>query len=286
MFEGVGCLPGKHKIQLKEDPQPVIHPARKVPVALKERLRAELQSLIGKGVIRKIEEPTEWVNSLVIVEKKSGDLRLCIDPRDLNKWIKRERYKLPTKTDITSTMSGARYFSKLDASSGFYQIVLDEESAKLCTFNTPFGRHCFLRLPFGICSAPEVFHRTVQQLFDGMEGVGVFLDDIIIWGKTQKEHDKRLCEVLKQAQKSGLKLNRQKCEFGVTEITYLGDKISVAGIQPDPEKTRAVADMPAPKDKTELQRALGLVNYMSKFIPNLSANTKAMRSLLEKKSEW
>lgn len=88
---------------------------------------------------------------------------------------------------------------------------LDEESAKLCTFNTPFGRHCFLRLPFGICSAPEVFHRTVQQLFDGIEGVGVFLDDIIIWGKTQNEHEKRLSEVLKQAQKSGLKLNRQKC---------------------------------------------------------------------------
>ncbi|KAK7939091.1 hypothetical protein WMY93_002417 [Mugilogobius chulae] len=286
VFHGVGCLPNTYKIQLKDNAEPVIHPARKVPVALKERLRKELQTLIEKGIIRKVEEPTDWVNSLVIVEKKNGDLRLCIDPRDLNKWIKREHFKLPTKSDITSAMAGARYFSKLDASSGFYQIKLDEESAKLCTFNTPFGRHCFLRMPFGIASAPEVFHRTVQQIFDGMEGVGVFLDDVVIWGTTQAEHDERLAKVMLKAKQSGLKLNRQKCQFGVSEITYLGDKLSAAGIQPDPEKVRAITDMPIPENKTDLQRALGLVNYVGRFIPNLSANTKALRSLLENSTEW
>lgn len=138
VFKGIGRLPGEYKIKLKEDAEPVIHPARKVPVALKERLREKLDTLIKER-----EEPTEWV-------------------KDLNKAIQREHYKLPTGSDITSAMSGACYFSKLDALSGFYQIVLDEESAKLCTFNTPFGRHCFLRLPFGISSAPEVFHKTVQ----------------------------------------------------------------------------------------------------------------------------
>lgn len=162
------------------------YPARTVPVALKKRLREKLDSLIAEGDVRKIEEPTEWVSSLVIVEKPNGDLRLCIDPKDLNKAIQREPYRLPTKSDITST-SGACYFTKLDASPGFYQIVLDDESSKLCTFNTPFGRHCFLRLPFGISSAPEVFHRTVQQLFDGIEGVGVFIDDVVVWGKTKTE---------------------------------------------------------------------------------------------------
>ncbi|KAK0131139.1 Enzymatic polyprotein [Merluccius polli] len=101
-------------------------------------------ALIEERVIRKIEEPTEWVNAVVIVEKPNGDLRLCIDPKYLNKGIQREHYKLPTKSDKTSAMSGACYFSKLDASSGFYQIVLDEESSKIGTFNTPFGRHCFL----------------------------------------------------------------------------------------------------------------------------------------------
>lgn len=189
VFQDIGCLPNQYKIRLKENAEPVIHAARKVPLALKERLRKELKSLIDKGIVRKVEEPTDWVNSLVIVEKKNGDLRLCIDPRDLNKWIKREHYRLPTKSDITSAMAGAQFFSKLDASSGFYQVKLDEESAALCTFNTPFGRHCFLRKPFGIASAPEVFHRTVQQIFDGMEGVGVFLDDVVVWGATRAEHD-------------------------------------------------------------------------------------------------
>jgi len=209
VFKGVGRLPGEHKIKLRVNAEPVIHPARKVPVALKERLKEKLDTLIREGIIRKVEEPTEWVNSLVIVEKPDGDLRLCIDPKDLNKAIQREHYRLPTKADITSSMSGARYFSKLDASSGFYQIVLDEESAKLCTFNTPFGRHCFLRLPFGISSAPEVFHKTVQQLFDGIEGVGVFID-VVVWGRTKEEHDARLRRVLNQAQRTGLKLNEKK----------------------------------------------------------------------------
>lgn len=211
VLKGIGRLISKHKIRLKDNAEPVIHPARKVPGALKKRLREKLDSLITEGVIREIDEPTEWVNSLVIVEKPHGDLRLGIDPKDLNTEIQREHYRLPTKSDITSAMSGASYFSKLDASSGFYQIVLDEESSLLCTFNTPFGQHCFLRLPFGISSAPEVLHRTMQQLFDGIEGVGVLIDDGVIWGKTKEEHDARLCRVLTQAQKPCLKPNKNKC---------------------------------------------------------------------------
>lgn len=133
VFKGIGRLPGEHKIRLRADAEPVIHPARKVPVVLKKRLKQKLDTLIEEDVIRKIEEPTEWVNSLVILEKSDKDLRLCIDPKDLNKSIQHEHYRLPTKSDITSAMNGARFFPKLDASSGFYQIALDEESAKLCT---------------------------------------------------------------------------------------------------------------------------------------------------------
>lgn len=266
VFKGIGRLPGEHKIKLRADAEPVIHPARKVPVALKKRLREKLEALI--------EEPTEWVNSLVILEKSDKDLRLCIDPKDLNKGIQREHYRLPTKSDITSAMNGARYFSKLDASSGFNQIALDEESVKLCTFNTPFGRNCFLRLPFGISSAPEVFHKTMQQLFDGIEGVGVFIDDVVVWGCTKQEHDERLRKVLNKASESGLKLNKKKCQFRVSNKTYLGEKLSEAGVQPDPEKMRAIAEMPAPEDKKDLQRALGLVNYLGKFIPNCQPTQK------------
>lgn len=122
-------------------------------------------------------------------------------------------------------------------------------------------------------------------MFDGMDGVGVFLDDVVIWGATRAEHDERLRKVMARARKTGLKLNKQKCQFGVRCITYLGDRLSAAGIQPDPEKIRAIKEMPQPKEKTELQHALGLVNYVGRFIPNLSANTKALRNLLESGTE-
>lgn len=234
VFEGIGCLPVTYRIQLRDDAVPVIHAARKVPVALKPRLRQELDKLEKLNIVSKIEEPTDWVSSLVIVEKKNGDLRLCLDPKDLNQYIRREHYHIPTRTETTCDMAGARYFSKLDASSGFWQIPLEEQSAKLTTFNTPFGRYYFKRLPFGISSAPEVFHRTVAQLFNGLDGVKTIHDDVLVWGTTVDEHDKRLKQALDRSRQSGLKLNASKCEFRVTEVTYLGDRLSAAGVQPDP----------------------------------------------------
>jgi hypothetical protein len=163
-----------------------------------------LNKLEKLNIVSKVDEATDCVNSLVIVEKKSGQLRLCIDPRDLNKNIKREHFHLRTKTEITAEMAG------LSGSNGFSQIELDKPSARLCTFNTPFGRYCFNRLPFGICSSPEVFHKTVSQMCAGIDGVQVFIDDIIIWGRNKDQHDQRVKIVLDRIRKSGLKLNRNK----------------------------------------------------------------------------
>ena len=143
-------------------------------------------------VIVKIEEPTQWVNPIVIVEKPNGKLRICLDPRDLNTAVMREHYQLPPVEEITCRLSEAKYFTLLDASAGFWQLKLDEASTRLCTFNTPFGRYRFLRLPFGIHSAPEVFHRTVRQLFEGIEGVETYIDDLLIWGETKELHVCRL----------------------------------------------------------------------------------------------
>ncbi|KAK0147806.1 hypothetical protein N1851_012497 [Merluccius polli] len=150
VFKGFGVLPFTYKIQLKEGAQPVVHAARRVPAPLKDCLKKELGRMIMLGVIKKVNEPTDWVNSMVITKKKNGELRICMDPKDLNESIKREHYQIPTREEIISKMSGASYFTKLDASQGFWQLKLDESSTRYCTFNTPFGRYCFLRLPFGI----------------------------------------------------------------------------------------------------------------------------------------
>ena len=135
----------------------------------------------------KVTSPTEWVNPLVIVEKMSGDLRLCMGPKVLNKYIQHEYEYIPTRQELVSDMDGAAVFTKLDVSSAFYQIPICEKSSRLCTFNTPFGWYRFLRLPFGIKSATEVMHRTVTQLLEGLEGVKSIRDDIVIWGKNTAE---------------------------------------------------------------------------------------------------
>ena len=168
---------------LKQDVTPVIHAARRVAVAKREDLKIELDRQVKLGFIAKQDQPTDWVNSLVITEKKNGQIRLCIDPKDPNKAIKREHFQLPTKEEILSKLTGAKFFFKMDATAGFHQITLDEKSSLMTTFNTPFGRYRYLRLPMGICSAPEVFHKNVYQHLENLKGVAVYIDDIIVWGE-------------------------------------------------------------------------------------------------------
>lgn len=185
---------------------PVIHPPRRVPVALKGKIVKELQRMEQLGVIIRQHDPTDWVNSMVTVVKPNK-IRICIDPQDLNKAIKGEHYPLRTVEEVISCMPKAKVFSVLDANHGFWQIKLDEESSKLCTFNTPVGRYRFLRLPFGVSSASEVFQHTIAQMIEGLDGVVNVIDDLLVWGETVEEHDMRLIQLLKRAKEQNLKLN-------------------------------------------------------------------------------
>ena len=182
-------------------------------------------------VIRKVDDPTEWVNSLVVVEKpKSKKLRVCLDPRPLNKAICREHFHLPTLEDITTRLTGACIFSKLDANHDYWQVPLVEESQPLTTFNSPFGRYCFKRMPFGIKSAQEVFQKRMSQLLGDLQGVETDIDDILVWGANQEEHDKRLIAVLDRCEKINLTLNREKCQFSVPKVSYIGHILSADGV--------------------------------------------------------
>ena len=196
-FTGLGCITDvNHHIKIDPTYKPVIHPPRKIPVTIRKKVKDELARMEQLGVIERIHEPTDWVNSMVTVMKPNGKLRICIDPRDLNKAIKREHYPMRTIEEIVSRMPNAKVFSVLDASSGFWQVKLDRDSAKLCTFNTPFGRYMFTRLPFGISSAPDVFQSIMSEMFEDIDGVEVVVDDLLIWGETEEEHDIRLKQVL------------------------------------------------------------------------------------------
>ncbi|XP_063628947.1 uncharacterized protein LOC134800377 [Cydia splendana] len=284
VFQGIGCLPGSYKIRVNRECKPVVHAPRKVPIPLREKLKAKLEDMERQGIIEKVEGPTDWVNSMTIVKKPNGDLRICLDPKELNQAIKREHFRLPTLDEIVSNLSGAQYFSTLDATNGFWQVKI--ENSDLCTFNTPFGRYKFLRMPYGISSACEVFHRKIYENFDDIEGVCMYVDDILVFAKTKSEHDERLRQVLERCRKINLKLNLTKCKFGLEEIKYLGHKITRKGLYPDDSHISAIINMPRPQNSKDVERLLGLTTYVGNFIPNLSNKTEPLRELLQKDIEW
>ena len=286
LFKGLGCLPGTHCIRVNEEVSPVVHAPRKIPIALKDRVKEELDRMEEIGVIVKQNEPTRWVNSMVTVIKPNGKLRICIDPRDLNQAILREHFPLKTVEEVISDMPNAKVFSLLDAVSGFWQVRLDEQSSLLCTFNSPFGRYRFVRLPFGVKSAPEVFQKVISNMVADIEGAEAIMDDILVWGKDLEEHDSRLKCVLDKAREYNLKLGPGKCKFRQSELTYVGHLLTSEGVKPDPEKIRAVEAMERPTCVKELQTFIGFIQYMSKFMPNISTVSAPLRILLEKNTMW
>jgi len=284
LFTGVGCLSGEHHIVTDPSVRPVIHAARRVPLALQPRLKQTLDELVKSGIIVKRDEPTDWVNSLLIVEKKKGSLRLCLDPIDLNKAIKREHYTIQTVDDIVSKLHGKRIFSIVDLKDGFWNIKLDDASSKLCTFNTPFGRYSFCRLAFGISSAPEVFMKKMTELFGDIEGLHIVFDDIIIAAVDDAEHDNILRLLFERARQHNVRFNRQKLQLKVRQVKYLGHLISADGVKIDVDK--AITEMPVPDDKNSLLRFLGMIAYISKFIPNCSTLTEPLRQLNKSNVAW
>ena len=286
VFKGFGNLDGEVSIQLKENAVPKIHPPRRVPYALKDKVKEELDKMEKLGVIEKVTEPTDWVNSLVIAEKPNGKLRLCLDPKDLNEAIKRPHYSTKTLEEALAEMPKAKYFSKLDAQSGYWQLKLDNRSSYLTTFNTPHGRYKFNRLPFGLVCAQDYFQMQMDHIFEGITGVTPLVDDILISGETREEHDKNLRTALKRAQERKLKLNPDKLTVGVQEVEYFGHLVTSEGLKPDPAKVKAIIEMPAPKNKKELSTILGMITYLSKFAPSLSEETKPMRDVLKDDVEF
>ena len=212
VFSGLGCMKGEYHIELDDSVQPVIHPPRRIRYSLLEKLKAKLQELEEKDVVQKVDRPTPWVNSLVIVEKRGGSLRLCLDPRDLNKAIRREHHRITTAEDIASHLSGKKVFSIVDEKDGFWQVCLDEESCHLCTFNTPFGRYRFKRMPFSTRSAPGVFQKKNEARFGDIDGVEVIFDDIIVAATDEKERDETmLLSFWKELNKQMLSSTLQSC---------------------------------------------------------------------------
>ena len=201
-----------------------------------------------------MKEPTDWCAGMVVVPKVGGKVRICVDLTKLNQSVRRERLMLPSVEQTLAQLGGATVFSKLDANSGFWQVELIKESSLLTTFITPFGRYRFNRLPFGITSAPEHFQKCMSEVLQDLEGVVCLIDDILIYGKTQEKHDKCLTAALHKIAEAGITLNEEKCEISQNKVKFLGQIVDSNGIHPDPGKVKAVKQMKAPTNITELRR--------------------------------
>ncbi len=209
-----------------------------------------------------------------------------MDPRVLNRAILRQHYNIPTLEDIRSKLAGKKQFTILDEKDGYWQIKLDEESADLCAFNTTWGRYYFHRKPFGIKSASEVFQCLNSESFGDKEGVIMVADDMIIASATKAEHDAILEKVMNRAESLNVKFNKNKLQYMVNEVTYLGHVITSDGVKPDESKVSAISQLPPPTDRTALQRLFGMTRYLSQFIPNEATLTAPLRLFIKKDIDW
>ncbi len=259
------------RIRLKPGAVPVQIPPRRVPIALRAKVKKELDRMVQIGVIRPVNEPTEWVHPMIVTDKPRNPdaIRVCIDPRHLNPFIERATFQIPNFETIMAEMTGVKVMSTIDLESGFWQAPVTPDSVHLLTFGTPWGRYQYLRLPFGLSNAPEEFHRRLVDALKDIPGVIVYLDDIFVGGENTQQHDERLATVWGRLKKVGFTPNMNKCKIRARSVRFLGHVIEDGKILPDPDKVKAILEFPSPKNETELRSFKGLVTFCAKFYPDL-----------------
>lgn len=215
-------------------------------------MKAELKRLVEKKVIEPVSEPTLWVSALALVVKKNGKLRVCIDPRPLNKALKREHFQLPVLEDLLPELAEGKVFSTLDLRDGFWHLKMDEASSHLTTFANQFGRFRWKVLPFGIAPAPEIFQKMLYNNVADLEGVVNKAGDFLVVGKGKTveegmaDHDRNLGKLLQRCRERGMRLNAEKMDLRQTSLSFLGHLVTSDGLRRDPEKVKAIKEMLCP----------------------------------------
>ena len=282
--EGLGTItPFKAQLIVTPNAVPRFHRPRQVPYALKSQVEQELNRLEREGVVNH----SQWAAPIVTVPKKDGTVRICGDYKvTINPVLDVDQYPLPWPEDLFATLAGGKFFSTLDLSHAYNQVVLDDGLLKYLTINTHRGLYEYTRLPFGVASAPSVFQKMMDTILQGMDGVICYLDDILVSGRTEEEHLTNLQKVLERLQEHGIRAKRAKCTFLKTSVQYLGHVIGTDGLHATDAKIEAIVNAPSPKNVTELRSYLGLLNYYGRFIPNLASLIHPLNNLLRHNMTW
>ena len=263
-----------HHVDTGDHP-PVKQPMRRVPFVYREKIAGLMKEMEEAGVIKPSSSP--WASPVVLVPKKDGTCRFCIDYR-------KDVYPLPRIDDILDTLGGTKYFSSLDLAAGYWQIGLDAESASKSAFTTHRGLHEFTRMPFGMCNAPATFQRLMEIVLAGMlwESCFAYIDDLLVCSKTFAEHLEHHKQVFARLRKANLRLKARKCLFLREEILYLGYVVTKQGIKPDPLKTDKIRNYPAPVSVTQVRQFLGLASYYRRFVQGFSGIASPLHLLLKR----
>nr|XP_049466096.1 uncharacterized protein K02A2.6-like [Anopheles coluzzii] len=289
VFRGMGlCTKSSIKLKVKEGSRPIFRPKRPVAYAMLKTVDEELDRLETLNVITPVDY-SEWAAPIVVVRKANGKIRICGDySTGLNDLLQSHEYPLPLPEDIFAKLSKCRIFSKIDLSDAFLQVQIDKEYRPLLTINTHRGLYHYNRLPPGIKIAPAAFQQLIDTMLAGLSGVCGYMDDLIIGGLTDEDHDKTLGQVLKRIEEFGFTLRADKCVFRMCQIKYLGHVIDGRGIRPDPEKISSIQNLPPPTDIAGVRSFLGAINYYGKFIPMMRDLRFPLDSLLkdEKQFKW
>ena len=284
VFTGVGCFLGPlYHIETNPDAPPVQHPPRQVPVQPQGAYQKELERLTQAGILVQVHnEYTPWVNSTVVTRKPNGTIRLCLDPRDLNRAVQRTPYYARTIHDVITKVSGASHFSILDARTGFWQVELDDERSKLCTFSTLWDKYRWKRLPFGLTCSGDVFQEKMDTVFGKLDGLSGIADDTFVYGKSEEEHDQHILNVFDIARDNNVRFNPDNFQYKVDQASFFWFMWSPDGLTADNFKVKAITDMPPPQNLAELQTFMGMVNYLNRFFPVIAQTSEPLRQLMKK----
>lgn len=277
----------KHNVshQIITNGRPVVSKARRLNSQKLEAAKKEFDKMVNQGICRP--SSSKWANPLHMRKKKNGQWRVCGDYRGLNKITEPDRYPLSHIHDITQSCKGCEVFTTIDLERAYYQIPLEESDIEKTAIITPFGLYEFLFMTFGLCNAGQTFQRFMHMVLRGLPFVIVYLDDILIFSKSSKEHREHLKIVLQRLRDYGLIINLEKCVFGKSQVKFLGHLINSQGVQPLPEKVEAIRSFPKPKTQKQLRRFLSTLNFYRRFIPQASISQQKLQVYLKghKKSD-